>query len=62
MYNMGNIVIYKTEDGKDKIEVKIENNTVWLNQKQLCDLFNSSNVIIYFCLDIIVFIFLSSKS
>ena len=25
---MGNIVIYKTEDGKDKIEVKIENNTV----------------------------------
>ena len=39
---MGNIVIYKTEDGKDKIEVKIENNTVWLNQKQLCDLFNSS--------------------
>ena len=39
---MGNIVIYKTEDGKDKIEVKIENNTVWLNQKQLCDLFNVS--------------------
>ena len=39
---MGNIVIYKTENGKDKIEVKIENNTVWLNQKQLCDLFNVS--------------------
>jgi len=39
---MGNIVIYKTEDGKDKIEVKIEKNTVWLNQKQLCDLFNVS--------------------
>ena len=39
---MGNIVIYKTDDGKDKIEVKIENNTVWLNQKQLCELFNSS--------------------
>ena len=39
---MGNIVIYKTEDGKDKIEVKIENNTVWLNQKKLCELFNVS--------------------
>jgi hypothetical protein len=39
---MGNIVIYKTEDGKDKIEVKIENNSVWLNQKQLCALFNVS--------------------
>ena len=39
---IGNIVIYKTEDGKDKIEVKIENNTVWLNQKQLCELFNVS--------------------
>ena len=39
---MGNVVIYKTEDGKDKIEVKIENNTVWLNQKQLCELFNVS--------------------
>jgi len=39
---MGNIVIYKTEDWKDKIEVKNENNTVWLNPKQLCELFNSS--------------------
>ena len=26
----------------DKIEVKIEENTVWLNQKQLCELFNVS--------------------
>jgi len=38
----GNIVIYKNKDGNDKIEVRIYENTVWLNQKQLCDLFGTS--------------------
>lgn len=36
------IIIYKTEDGKAKIEVKLENETVWLAQKQMADLFNCS--------------------
>lgn len=36
----GNIVIYKNKDGNDKIEVRIYENTVWLNQNQLSDLFD----------------------
>lgn len=38
--DFGSIVIYKTQDGNNKIEVKVYENTVWLNQKQLCELFN----------------------
>lgn len=33
------IVIYTAEDDKTKIEVKLEDETVWLNQKQMADLF-----------------------
>lgn len=33
------IIIYKTEDGQTKIEVKMENETVWLSQKQMAELF-----------------------
>lgn len=36
------IIIYKTEDGKMKLEVKLENETVWLNQKQMAELFGCS--------------------
>lgn len=28
------IIIYKTEDGKNKLEVKLENETIWLTQDQ----------------------------
>lgn len=38
--DFGSIVIYKTHEGNNKIEVKVFENTVWLNQKQLCELFN----------------------
>jgi len=38
----GQIIIYEGSEGQPKIEVKIEGETVWLNQKQLVDLFNSS--------------------
>ena len=44
----GSIVIYKTQDGKDKIEVKILENTVWLSQKQMCELFGVSKSTISF--------------
>ena len=30
MNNLGEIVIYQTEDGMTKPEVKMENETVWL--------------------------------
>ena len=36
------IIIYQSEDGKTRIEVKLENETVWLTQQQLCDLYQTS--------------------
>ena len=42
MNNYGNLIIYKDKNGKDNIEVKIYDNTVWLNQEQLIKLYNSS--------------------
>jgi len=33
------IIIYNTEDGETKIEVKMKNETVWLSQKQMAELF-----------------------
>ncbi|KKP71448.1 MAG: Phosphoribosylaminoimidazole-succinocarboxamide synthetase [Candidatus Moranbacteria bacterium GW2011_GWE2_35_2-] len=34
------IILYKTEDGKTEIEVNLEGETVWLNQKQMAELFD----------------------
>ena len=31
----GDIIIYQTKDGLTKIDVKIENETVWLSQQQM---------------------------
>lgn len=36
------IVIYTTEDGQAKLQVKIGNETVWLTQKQMAELFRCS--------------------
>ncbi len=33
------ILLYQTEDGKSKIEVRLEDGTVWLSQKMLAELF-----------------------
>jgi hypothetical protein len=38
----GEIVIYQTEDGLTNIEVKIKEETVWLTQQQMADLFQTS--------------------
>ena len=37
--NNSQILIYQTEGGKTKIEVRLENETVWLTQKLLAELF-----------------------
>lgn len=42
MQENSNIIIYSSEDGTTKLEVKLENETLWLNQKQLCELFGKS--------------------
>lgn len=36
------ILIYQTEDGQTKIDVKFEDETVWLTQAQLCELYQTS--------------------
>ena len=36
------ILIYQTEDGRTKIDVKFEDETVWLTQAQLCELYQTS--------------------
>jgi len=33
------IIIYNTEDGQTKIDVRLEHDTVWLSQKQMAELF-----------------------
>ena len=33
------LILYQTEDGKSRLEVRLDGNTVWLSQKQLSDLF-----------------------
>jgi hypothetical protein len=40
--NHGEIIIYQTEDGLTNIEVKIQDETVWLTQQQMADLFQTS--------------------
>lgn len=40
--NQGDIVIYRTEDGNTKIDVRFVDETVWLSQQQMAELFQSS--------------------
>ena len=35
------IVIYQTQDGQTQIDVRLENDTVWLTQKQIAELFGT---------------------
>ena len=35
----GQIILYQTSDGESKIEVKLENDTVWLSADQMAELF-----------------------
>lgn len=37
--NNNKVIIYNTEDGKTEIEVNLENETVWLSQAQMAELF-----------------------
>ena len=35
----GEIIIYQAEDGKSSLEVHLEEESVWLSQKQMSELF-----------------------
>jgi len=39
--NKGRIIIYQTPEGETELEVKLERDTLWLNQYQLADLFET---------------------
>ena len=41
-YNNSEILIYQSENGVTKIDVKIVDETVWLTQAQLCELYQTS--------------------
>ena len=40
------IVIYQTEDGQTQIDVRLENETVWLTQAQMAELFQKDQSVI----------------
>jgi hypothetical protein len=40
--NTGEIIIYQNTEGNIKIDVRLEEETVWLTQAQLCDVFQKS--------------------
>ena len=40
--NKGDIIIYQSESGETKIDVRFQDETVWLTQAQLCELYQSS--------------------
>ncbi len=43
---MAEILLYKTSNKDIKLEVLIEGETIWLNQKQLCELFGRDKSVI----------------
>jgi len=40
------IVIYQTEDGQTQIDVRLENDTVWLTQAQMAELFQKDQSVV----------------
>lgn len=42
MDNETNILIYQTEEGNTKIDVRLENETVWMTQKAIAELYQST--------------------
>jgi hypothetical protein len=44
--NIGEILIYQNSEGNIKLDVRLEEETVWLTQAQLCDLFQKSKATI----------------
>ena len=40
------IIIYQTEDGQTQIDVRLENETVWLTQAQMAELFDKDRTVI----------------
>ena len=41
-FQKGEIVIYTSEDGSVSLDTKLENETIWLTQKQMAELFDKN--------------------
>lgn len=41
--NGSSIVLYSTDDGNIQLEVKLEKDSVWLNQEQIAQLYDRDN-------------------
>lgn len=46
MDNKGQIIIYETKDGQMSIDVRLENETVWITQTQMTELFQRERTVI----------------
>jgi hypothetical protein len=46
MEGKGEVIIYQTEDQKSQLEVRLEDETVWLNQNQIVHLFDRDQSVI----------------
>ena len=45
--NNGDIIIYQLEDGRIKLNVRLENNTVWLTKDQVAEFYEEARATIY---------------
>jgi len=43
MEKTGEIIIYQTPEGQHKIDVRLESETVWLTQKQISELYQTTS-------------------
>ena len=46
MDNSNEIIIYQTDDHQMQIDVRMENDTVWLSQQQMAELFEKDRTVI----------------
>jgi hypothetical protein len=44
--NTGEILIYQNQEGNIRIDVRLEDETIWLTQAQICELFEKSKATI----------------
>jgi hypothetical protein len=44
--NLGEVVLYKTEDGRTALDVRLKGDTVWLTQAQMTKLFERDQSVI----------------
>ena len=48
--NQGEIILYQAEDGNARIKVKLQDETVWLTQKQMGELFDLDSILNFYLL------------